>query len=337
LMLTSRFEAYKGVDVSSANDLTLGSDGNAFVITGTTQVNAITTTNWQAGSVINLKFSGALTVKNNTAGGAATAPILLSGGSDFTTAANDGLTLWYDGTSWNEASRKVTASATGANFANANLTLTGARTHTFGTNQMVFSSTNTTTSPALSIQVTSGAGLGVSTNGLTQAVNFTQNGGGQALTLNSTSGDGIKSTTSNGGISGHFITENSTTNTNLTILKLERTTSGTAANSMSGSVDIFLESNSGNSRQTTQLISKWLDATDASRTSASVITGTNNGIAVDILELGGTGYMKLNPITATAASAITASDGMILYASNTDATFTSVGFWGYQGGSWQKL
>ena len=42
-------------------------------------------------------------------------------------------------------------------------------------------------------------------------------------------------------------------------------------------------------------------------------------------------------MTSTQASAITASNGMMLYVTDTNATFTSVGFWGYENGSWVKL
>ncbi len=102
-----RFQLDKGIDVVAANDLTLGSDGNVFKITGSTQINAITTTNWQAGVTISLIFSAGVTVKHNTAGGAGTAPMLLSGSVDYVAAANGVLTLLYDGTNWQESSRKV--------------------------------------------------------------------------------------------------------------------------------------------------------------------------------------------------------------------------------------
>lgn len=47
--------------------------------------------------------------------------------------------------------------------------------------------------------------------------------------------------------------------------------------------------------------------------------------------------IKLTPITAAQASAITAENGMEVYVSDTDATFTSVGFWGYEAGAWIKF
>jgi hypothetical protein len=102
-----RFSTAKGADVGSANDLTLGADGNVFHITSNTTINAIVVANWQAGSEITLIFDSNPTVKNNTSGSAGTAVMLLAGGVDFSATANDVLKLVYDGTSWYEVSRSV--------------------------------------------------------------------------------------------------------------------------------------------------------------------------------------------------------------------------------------
>lgn len=108
LVLTGRLQQYKGANVAAANDLTLGLDGNFFTITGNTQINAITTANWHAGSPsITLLFTGTPTVKNNTAGGAGTGVLLLSGSADLLAANNTMLGLQYDGTQWQETFRKV--------------------------------------------------------------------------------------------------------------------------------------------------------------------------------------------------------------------------------------
>lgn len=103
----TRFELTKGANVASTGNLTLGTDGNVFHITGTTQINAITTADWQAGSELILIFDASLTVKNNTAGGAGTAVMLLAGGADFSATSNDVLTLIWDGTSFFEKCRSV--------------------------------------------------------------------------------------------------------------------------------------------------------------------------------------------------------------------------------------
>lgn len=104
-IFSGRVQGAKGADVASATDVTLGADGNYFDITGTTQIDTIVATDWQAGSVVILQFDGAVTVKHNTAGGGAS--LLLSGAVDFSATANDTLQLAYDGVTWREISRTV--------------------------------------------------------------------------------------------------------------------------------------------------------------------------------------------------------------------------------------
>lgn len=105
--INNRFETAKWANIAAANDLTLGWDWNLFTITGNTQINAITTANRQAGSMITLIFTWTPTVKHNTAWWAGTAVLFLAGSVDLTAAANTVLCLIYDGTQWQETSRKV--------------------------------------------------------------------------------------------------------------------------------------------------------------------------------------------------------------------------------------
>lgn len=96
-----RFNEKKGADIASANTLTLGNDGNDFTITGVTQINFITTTNWDPGATIKLHFSGVLTLKHNQAGAPAnTAPILLKTGVDLATAADMVVELNLQNSKW---------------------------------------------------------------------------------------------------------------------------------------------------------------------------------------------------------------------------------------------
>lgn len=46
---------------------------------------------------------------------------------------------------------------------------------------------------------------------------------------------------------------------------------------------------------------------------------------------------RITPMTATQASAITPSEGLMVFTSDTNGTFTSIGFWGYENGAWHKL
>lgn len=103
----TRFQCAIGAAVASANNLTLGLDGNWFPMTGTTQINLIDTTNWQGGSVITLRFSGSLTVKHNQAPSGNFKAILLNGNVDFVATAPATLTLGLDNGTWYEVGRKA--------------------------------------------------------------------------------------------------------------------------------------------------------------------------------------------------------------------------------------
>lgn len=104
-----RFQQAQGAAVASANNLVLGSDGNYFQISGTTQINLIDNTNWQGGARVTLKFQGIVTVKDNQAASGNNKPIMLAGGVDLVTAANVVLDLIYDSTdaAWFEVARSL--------------------------------------------------------------------------------------------------------------------------------------------------------------------------------------------------------------------------------------
>ena len=109
-MGSGRFVETQGADVASANDMTLGEDGNVFEITGTTQINRITSTGWQEGSRVTLVFNESVTVKTGQATGGAEAIIKLAGAGDFSATADDTLTLVYcsttaGGIAWRECAR----------------------------------------------------------------------------------------------------------------------------------------------------------------------------------------------------------------------------------------
>lgn len=98
----------KGSDIASADEITLGVDGNYFDITGTTTINHINNTDWQAGSVVILQFDASVTVTHNSAAPAGTeASILLAGAANFSATVDDTLTLVYDGVTWRETARTV--------------------------------------------------------------------------------------------------------------------------------------------------------------------------------------------------------------------------------------
>jgi len=77
----------KGADVASAAALSLGTDGNAFDITGTTTITSIDTVG--IGTWVLLQFDGALTLTHHAT------DLILPGGANITTAAGD-IALFYE-------------------------------------------------------------------------------------------------------------------------------------------------------------------------------------------------------------------------------------------------
>lgn len=106
-ILNGRFQQKKGANVASTSAMTFGDDGNIFVITGTTTVQTISSVNWQAGSVITLIFQSTAGVKHGAGNSGNNKQILLNGSTDLPGAANNTLQLVYDGTQWQELSRKT--------------------------------------------------------------------------------------------------------------------------------------------------------------------------------------------------------------------------------------
>ena len=91
--MNGRFAGLQGADVASANNLSLGADGNTFEITGTTQINLISNTNWQNGSEVTLLLASGITIKHGQATSGSNITISLSGAADLVTTSETSLTL----------------------------------------------------------------------------------------------------------------------------------------------------------------------------------------------------------------------------------------------------
>ena len=122
-LATRSFKTIKGTDIASATNITIGTSGNTFDVTGTTTIQHFDNANWVVGSVISLHFDGAVTLTNNTGGLSGNqANILLSGDVNYTTSAGDIITfLLHDSTSWQEISRNSVASIPDDSITNAKL------------------------------------------------------------------------------------------------------------------------------------------------------------------------------------------------------------------------
>jgi len=95
----------KGADIASANALALGGDGNYYHVTGTTQVNTITTK--QAGTVIWLEFDSTPTVRHQAGA------IVLQGAANWVASAGSVLTLMSEGSGvWREIARASSTTQT---------------------------------------------------------------------------------------------------------------------------------------------------------------------------------------------------------------------------------
>jgi len=77
----------------------------------------------------------------------------------------------------------------------------------------------------------------------------------------------------------------------------------------------------------------------ATEATSNVGIGTTSPVASAKLEVSSTTSGFLPPrMTATQASAISSpAQGLLLFVSDTNGTFTSVGWWGYNGATWEKL
>jgi len=97
LIHNTRHQQKVGATVASATTITLGNDGNVFPISGTTPITGITTTNWQAGSIVVLiPASASITLGHlTTAGG-----IRTKTGAAVAPVASNAYMLVYDGTTW---------------------------------------------------------------------------------------------------------------------------------------------------------------------------------------------------------------------------------------------
>ncbi len=103
-VIQARLHQAKGTDLASATTLTLGSGtqgGNHYNITGTTTVQGIVTTGWNAGDRIVLQLASGITITHNSgAPGAGAVAIQLNAGANLVTARVTMLALIFNGTFW---------------------------------------------------------------------------------------------------------------------------------------------------------------------------------------------------------------------------------------------
>ena len=103
-----KIQGNMGVDIASSSTITLN-NGNLFAVTGTTDINYITTTDWKPGSIICLIFDSDITINHNTGSPPAnTVPLFLNNEVLFDFKSGSTLTLTYDDNYWREIARMDT-------------------------------------------------------------------------------------------------------------------------------------------------------------------------------------------------------------------------------------
>ena len=296
----TRFETYQGAAVIAANDLTLGTDGNLFSITGNTQINAITTTNWQAGSQIAFIFTGTPTLKNNTAGGAGTAPMLLAGRVDFVAAAGDYIGLQYDGTNWYETNRKLAASgpaytaSEGLHMAGTDVRLGGTLTKdtiiAMSTFKLTLNSSQSNTGEyALNVSNSTGGGsIGATNVGLGNAI-AGQTTTGTGILGSATTGNGVNATASSTGLALRQRKSTATTNAQIEIQRIIAGTDGTGAIGLGGYIGLQIEDELSSDRAAARLGWEWTTVSGASSVGDVTISTANAGTPTEKLRVTGNG------------------------------------------------
>jgi hypothetical protein len=97
----SRQHRLKAADIVSAATITMGV-GNSAVVTGATTIDLITSTDFEEGDFISLRFQSALTVRHNQAASAPAYPIWTKSRANLSIAADDALLLMFQGNLWYE-------------------------------------------------------------------------------------------------------------------------------------------------------------------------------------------------------------------------------------------
>lgn len=273
----ARFQEFHGTTTAAANDLALPNNGNSVTLSGATTVNALVTTNWQAGSTVGIIFSGAPLLKHNTAGGAGTATMLLAGSVDFQAAAGDNIEFRYDGTNWHEIGRTLASGGGAFTTADNALTMSTATNVQLGATTAGDASSpllhntfiNTTASYYLQV-------IGSNTSDIAGSLMAHNTNNGTALFVANYGGVTAAANAVAARIEGMF----TSTNTVEPILQILRTTPGAAADGVGGAIE-FRNSTAavgGNNAGsiTNRIVSKWV--TQASTSQMDFNSGTSNTI-----------------------------------------------------------
>lgn len=250
---------------------------------------------------------------------------------------------------------------TDTNFTTGNLTMGAARTHELSTYELQFRRDasnnfrlNSGASSLLEMNVVDKHGISINATGTAKRGLSVSNNSSVAGIFSTGSGTGAayQGVTTNTNSNAFLGQKTGNTNPVIPVVQIEHTGTGdnqvmtsirsvtlanaTAAAGLGTSYSMYLEADSGTIREGARFQSKWIVATDLSHYSETSIWAADNGGISEKFTISGYGWMKLGGITATAASALTPAEGMVVRVTDTDGTFTSIGYWAYENSTWVK-
>ncbi len=156
--------------------------------------------------------------------------------------------------------------------------------------QLISTSSVSGTIPTFSgINTGTGAGLlGIAVSGTAVGGNATSGVGLSGLVTSGTALN-LRATT---GIASIMQILPATTNSVDVISQYQRATSGTAANGIGMRFDLAVQTSTGSIQVTNQIVSKWTDAANATRTSQFEIWGSNNAVVSQLFTIKGNGTLN---------------------------------------------
>jgi hypothetical protein len=178
-----------------------------------------------------------------------------------------------------------------------------------GLKMVNLTSTSTNSSTLLNVSAT-GSMAGIVSNTAAQVAITGQAVDATAISGTSTNGFGVSGGSTNS-YAGTYTVNPASTNTIVPVVLYQRGSTGTAANNIGGSVQFAISNDSGGAHVSNEIISKWTDASLATRTSQFSITGVNSGTLQTIFTISAAGIFTLTQGLSDFADDTAAAVGLI--------------------------
>lgn len=172
-------------------------------------------------------------------------------------------------------------------------------------------------------EATSGSVFGTGVKGVGKSVGVYGVGTiGAGVQGTATTGVGGTFSSTNAGLAIVAQLTAATTNTIISQSQFSRFTSGTAASGIGMGLDMFVQDTGGSAFLSNRIVSKWVDATHATRTSQMDIVGLNSGVENTIMSAYGSGVVGIGKSSGYTATRLEVVDNSLPTSSNM-AVFSS--------------